>query len=385
VAGEWILIVHVITGLTCGGAQNALYRLLTAQADPSTSHVVSLTDEGVFGAKLRAAGIGVTCLDMHPSLPPVRAFLRLVRILRRLRPVVVQTWMYHADLVGGLASRIAGVPVCWGIRNSDVSSSRTKFATRCVVRLCAVMSHVVPTTIVSCSKHAADVHRALGYAERFVIIPNGIALDRFLPHREMRPPLRKKLGLSANAAVVGYVGRKDPLKDHPKLIEAFEELAVRDPSLRLVLVGSGMDSEDPYLQDMLAGRSISAQVVALGQRDDVEDVMPAFDVFVLSSFSEAFPNVVVEAMACGIPCVVTDVGDAAEIVGDTGWIVPPGDSSSLAGAMRQALDESSHQRSARGHRARQRVEQNYHIGRMVQAYRKVWSEVSGEGAEPCAV
>ncbi len=376
------MIVHVITGLSHGGAQNALFRLVTTQT--SSNYVVSLTDEGVFGGRLRRAGVHVTCLGMHGWWSSLKAFLTLVRLLRRLRPSVVQTWMYHADLLGGIAARVAGVPVCWGIRNGDLSPARTSLTTRLVVRLCAFASRRVPTTIVSCGARAVQVHRALGYAERFVVIPNGLDFDRFRPCPEQGLRVKASLGIPQAARVIGHVGRQDPQKDHSALFRAFSRVAARDSNVRFVVVGSGMERDSPYLKSLLEGDIAEGQIVALGARDDVEELMPAMDVFALSSSGEAFPNVVLEAMACGVPCVVTDVGDAAEIVGDTGWIVAPGEPAALAAALCEALRESPAAHAARGERARQRVKERYGIDRMIQGYRAVWDKASEGSAQPCA-
>jgi glycosyltransferase involved in cell wall biosynthesis len=253
-----------------------------------------------------------------------------------------------------------------------------------VARVCAWLSYLVPKRIVTNSARARVVHRDFGYAERFVVIPNGLDLHSWKPKPDERALVHQALGLPPDAYLVGHVGRADPQKDHNNLIAAFSLLAGNDARVHLLLAGAGLSPGDEYLRKLLIGRDLGGRVLGLGPRDDVPKLMQAMDLFVLSSAGEAFPNVVVEAMSCGIPCVVTDVGDAAEIVGDTGWVVPSRDPAALAAALRQAFHETPQQRAARSVQARRRVEENYGIERMVLAYHRVWDEVSRRRAEPCA-
>jgi glycosyltransferase involved in cell wall biosynthesis len=253
-----------------------------------------------------------------------------------------------------------------------------------VIRVCALLSRQIPTVIVCNSRHAAQVHRALGYAPRFVIVPNGLDVRLFVSRDECRGQARRALGIPDAVRVVGHVGRMDRQKDHPTLMAAFERVAAAEPDTWLVLAGEGLAAGDAYLTRLLRESTCAARVIALGQRDDVQEVMSSMDVFALSSVGEAFPNVLIEAMACGIPCVVTDAGDSADIVADTGWVVPARDPWALSVALRDALNESSHQRANRRQRARCRVEDNYGIDRMVRAYRDIWNAAAAGALKPCA-
>lgn len=343
---------------------------------------MSLTDEALYGERLRALGVEVRCLGLRRGrIPSPIAIWRLSAWLRQMRPVVVQTWMYHADLLGGVAGRVAGIPVCWGLRHSNLSADQNKRLTLGVAHVSARLSRWIPSRIVSCSVRGVEVHRELGYADNFVVIPNGLDLSRFSPvDAARRSAIRHELGLPAGCRVIGHVGRSDPQKDHATLLKVFARVAAQREDVRLLLAGAGFERGSPYLDGLLA-RTGTAQcadrIVALGQRDDVPDLMAAMNVYVSSSaFGEAFPNVVVEAMACGTPCVVTDVGDSAMIVGDTGWVAPAGSVDLLADAVLEALDESDELHALRGERARQRTEENFSIQRMVSAYQKVWESVA---------
>ena len=368
-------IVHVITGLQRGGAENALFRLLTSEPDPSQLKVVSLTDGGIFRERLEALGVRVVCLGMRPGFPSLLKWWRLVRLLRQWRPQLVQTWMYHADLLGGLATAIAGVPVCWGVRHSNLSSKQNKASTLLVARVCAWISSRVPARAISCSTRAADIHRVLGYAVPFEVVPNGLDVSAWTPRPELRARVREQLGLPRDAFVFAHAGRADSQKNHAGLALAFSRLHAVMPHACLLLCGTGLSPDDPYFRALPFMEDARDSVWPLGPRDDLPQLWQAADAFVLSSVGEAFPNVVAEAMACGLPCVVTDVGDSAEIVGETGRVVPPADPEALADAMQALLDMPAPERRRLGAEARVRVETLYTLERMAAGFRRVWDEV----------
>jgi len=380
-------IAHVITGLSRGGAENVLYRLIRSQPDPSRHSVISLMDEGIFGERLRALGVRVRCLGLRRgSIPSPVTIWRLSRWLKEMQPAVVQTWMYHADLLGGLAACLAGTPVCWGIRHSNLSPAQNKRLTLRVAQVNARLSGWLPSRIVSCSVRAERLHRALGYADKFVVIPNGLDLTSFAPvNQERRGLIRQALGLPQASKVVGHVGRSDPLKDHATLLRVFAQVAARHDDVHLLLAGSNLEVGNPYLDELLVQTGTSTlvpRIRALGPRDDVPDLMAAMDIFLLTSVGEAFPNVVVEAMACGTPCVVTNVGDSAEIVGDTGWVASPGNIEEIAVEVLDALGEPEDAHALRQYRARLRVEENFGAERMVARYKEVWDAAAGIEPHP---
>lgn len=370
-------ITHVITGLSDGGAEGVLYRLCTMPPEAVHFRVISLMDDGKYGPLLRSEGVEVTCLNMPQGRVTVTALWRLWRLLRRQRPDAVQTWMYHADLIGGVVARLAGIRrVFWGVRHSTLDATSSKRSTIWVARLCAWLSSVVPIRIVCCAQQALEVHRRLGYtARKLLVIPNGYDLARFAPDSAARNRLRAEWRVGERW-VLGMVARFDPQKDHKNLLEALAQLKRQKLNFVAVLVGYGLDNENSQLSASLQALDLTDHVRLLGQRPDVPAVMNALDVHVLSSaYGEAFPNVVAEAMACGTPTVVTDVGDAAAIVGDTGWVVRPRDAAKLAAALSQAHDamEDAEAWQIRQRAARQRVVDNFSLERMVQRYHEAWA------------
>ena len=263
---------------------------------------------------------------MRPGLPSPRLFLRLVQRLARLQPDVVHTWMYHADLLGGLAARLAGVrALMWGLHHSNLDADANKASTLRVVRLCARLSAWLPRRIACVAQRAREVHVAIGYAtDRMVVIPNGFDLTRFAPDLSARGAVRAELGLPAHTPLVGMVGRFDPQKNHRGFADAMQHLLKRRPGVHALLAGDRVDGGNADLVRWLRAAGVADACHLLGRRDDVPRLMAALDVLVLPSIGEAFPNVVGEAMACGVPCAVTDV-------------VPSGDMTGLAAAAAELL------------------------------------------------
>lgn len=375
---DHLKVFHIITGLNDGGAEAVLNRL--CKHDLKNQHqVISLSCAGKYGHILEANGVTVTTLNMSPDRPSLLAFIRLVKVLRKDKPNVVQTWMYHGDLFGGLAARAAGIrSVVWGIRHTTLEPGKSKKTTIWIAKLLAKLSWWLPAKIVVCAQRAMDVHEALGYnRSKMCFIPNGYDLADFQPGLDPVGELRASLVSDQSIPLIGMVGRFNSQKDHVNLLDAMVILRDRGTVFRCVLVGTGLDSANTQIVEWIAQRGLTDHVHLLGRRNDIPNIMNALDFHVLpSAFGEAFPNVVAEAMACGTPCVVTDVGDAAFIVGDTGWVVPPVDPKKLAAAMATALEEKFSDCTGwqqRCQNSRERIRNNFDIQTMVKKYQEVWS------------
>lgn len=372
-------IFHIITGLNDGGAEVVLYRLCKHD-QAHRHHVVSLSGSGKYGPLLEALGVPVTTLNMSPGQPSPLAFFRLAKLLRLAKPDLVQTWMYHGDLFGGLAARAAGIrSVVWGIHNTTLEPGKSSKTTIWITKILAKMSWWLPAKIAVGGQLAMDVHEAQGYdRSKMRFSPSGYDLAEFRPELDPQGEIKASLVPHQSIPLIGTVGRFDPQKDHANLLDALAILRDRGISFRCVLVGTGLDPSNAQIVEWIDQRELSDHVQLLGRRSDIPNIMNALDLHVLpSAYGEAFPNVVCEAMACGGPCVVTDVGDAAHIVGDTGWVVPPRNAGALAKAIEAAIEEMRdvEKASLRSLGARQRIEENFSIERMVASYSALWFEV----------
>jgi glycosyltransferase involved in cell wall biosynthesis len=378
-----IRVVFIISGLATGGAEIMLVQLLkNLDRSRFAPSVISLTNRGSIGEQIAALGITVDSLGLRAGLGAVVSIARLVRRLRDLRPHVVHTWMYHADLIGGLAARLAGVrAVAWGIHNSNLDPAHTKRTTRLVVRACALISRWVPRKILSCSERARQVHADIGYcASKFEVIPNGFDRTVFKRDEAARESVRRELGLHNETPLVGHVARFDPLKNHAGFVQAMRVMHESAPDVRFVLVGAGVDAENAALATAIEGAGLRGAVFLLGRREDVPRLMASFDVLCSSSHGEAFPLVIGEAMACEVPCVVTDAGDSAEIVGETGRVVPIGDMVGLGKETLRLLSLSEGARRELGAQARARVLEKYEIRRIAARYEDFYVSLAGAGA-----
>ncbi len=365
-------LVHIISGLGQGGAETMLYKLLAAMNDRGfDTQVISLLDQGVIGPRIQALGIPVIPLNMCPGVPDPRILLKLRRILQVLRPDLVQTWMYHADLIGGLAARLAGIRrLTWNIRQSDLDPRSVKRSTRYTAKAGALLSAWLPHHIVCCSHRAREIHVELGYRnDKISVIPNGFDLQTFRPDPTRGRCIRTELDLNERHRVFGLVARFDPQKDHRGFIQAARLTLDECPDVRFLLCGPGVDWGNTELTAWIHEADLTQCVRLLGRRQDTAAINNALDVAVsASAYGEGFPNVLGEAMACGVPCVVTDVGDSARIVGDTGRVVPPQDPIALAEEMLRMARMDADERLALGRAARQRVEENYTIERIAAEY-----------------
>ncbi|NQV43934.1 MAG: glycosyltransferase [Rhodospirillales bacterium] len=370
-------IVHVINGLDIGGAETMLLRLLS-QCDRQNYdfEVVSLTDLGAITDGLRALGVPVRALGLRrgAAIPDPRAVFRLAGWLRQSRPDLVQTWMYHANLVGGLAAKLAGgPPVIWGIRQTNVDLASVRLRTSLIAKGAALLSKILPAYILYNSHVSRRAHAALGYADdRAGVIANGFDLEIFKPDTAARGAVRQELGLDEGTPLIGLIARYDPQKDHATFIAAAGMVHRQHPEAHFLLAGLDADTKNSILATAIAEAGITSHCHLLGHRHDMPALMASLDIACSSSIGEGFPNTVGEAMACSVPCVVTDVGDSALIVGDTGHVVPPRDPVILAEHIGLILSLSGSARRALGQSARERIKTEFSLDAAACAYQNLW-------------
>jgi len=378
-------IDFVITCLGAGGAERMLLKLLE-QIDRRLvePRVITLTEYGDISAKLAgrftAIDVPVAGLGMSRGVPGPQWIWRLARLFKERKPHLINTWMYHADLLGGLAAKLAGSPpVVWNIRNTTLEAGKSKARTIGTARICARLSTILPERIICCAERAQSVHAALGYdADRTVIIPNGFNLDTFQPLPDERRRLRRELGIPEEALVIGYVSRFDPQKDHQNFIAAARHFQTAQENVHFVLCGDRITWDNRDLASWIEEAGLAASTHLLGHRDDIASIISTFDIATSASrYGEAFPNVVGEAMACAVPCVVTDVGDSALIVGETGKFVAPADALALSRAWRAVAVLPEAERLLLGKSARQRVMEKFSLPVVTRQYESLFLDVLG--------
>jgi glycosyltransferase involved in cell wall biosynthesis len=362
----------LITSLDTGGAERSLVNLVTVMnRDEFENEVVTLLKPGPMAQTLAQVGIPVTSMEINRHRPSSAALLSLIRHLRAKQPTIVQTWLYHADFFGSVASFFAKPGhLVWNVRSSEIDHPEIRRSTRILARLLAILSRW-PDAIVVNSQDGQRYHERIGYRpKQWVHIANGVDLDRFLPRRSERAMLRTRLGLPADAMVIGLVARYHPMKDIETFVSAASRFQHDQENLRFVLCGDGLGPDNVTLAGLVRSLDLERSIVLLGPRSDMEMIYPALDVLTLCSVAgEGFPNVLCEAMACDVPCVATDVGDSADIIGDCGLIVPQREPEALARAWQTLLGKAS---QVGTERARSQIAARYGLQRMCAQYEAIY-------------
>ncbi|EKE00946.1 MAG: hypothetical protein ACD_21C00250G0019 [uncultured bacterium] len=369
-------ITHIITDLAPGGAETFLLRLVSSLKD-FQHHVVSLApiEDTNFTQLFFEKAASVTSLDISSkNIHEIYKLFSLSSLLKQQAPHLVQTWMYHANVIGGIAAKINKLPVIWNIRNSSLSketpeSLKLNTFTNYVVKTGAVLSKYIPETIVSCSHYAALLHQKWGYRkDNFIVIPNGIDIELFSPKPQIKTQLRKELGIGDLEIVIGFVGRLHPQKDIPNFLKAARLFLEHEPNAQFLLCGDGLTKENPLVNKWIENENLNNHCHLLDKISDTHNIYNVLDIYCSpSAYGEAFPNVIAEAMSCGIPCVGTDVGDTRLILGDQGITVPPKDPQALAQAWKHLLSQQ-----IQPSLVRQRIIDNFSLPASSNLYRQLY-------------
>jgi glycosyltransferase involved in cell wall biosynthesis len=357
-----------------------LLKLLTQFANEGGpgGEVLCLSGPGSLEPRIAALGVPVTNLGMAPGL---LAFLKcpsLKRAIKTANPDIVQSWMYHANLMGGLALGLrSSPPLVWGLRQSNLDRVRSKKLTILVAQLGAWLSRWAAERIICVSGSVRDVHVAMGYdAAKSMVIPNGFDADQFQPDPGARGDVRAELAVDAQAILVGLVARFDPQKDHGTFFAAARMVVDHHPNTVFVLCGEQVDHTNQELNRMIREAGLGENVRILGRHADIARVTASLDIAVSSSaFGEGFSNTLGEALCCGVPAVATDVGDSGVIVADAGLVVAPEDAPALAAAIGQLIALGADERRKLGALGRQRMIRDYAIAAIAQRYRELYQEI----------
>src|SRR5688572_13537416 len=374
-------IVFVVTRIVVGGAEMMLWKLVSCMnRDRYEPHVIALAagNDGML-ARFKALNVPCTVLGMPRGFGAVPMLWKLASVLRRTQPDIVQGWLYHANVAATAAAALGRIraPVLWNIRGMLPSPEERNRWSSAVIHLSGMMSEL-PLWIVNNSVASAVEHETLlEYpATARVILPNGFDTATFVPSRDAREALRAELKLRPNAVLVGLCARYHLMKDHDTFVRAAALVGVAHPDVHFVLAGEGATAVNAELVGWIEEAGLKRRVRLLGRRDDMPLVTAALDVACSSSaYGEGFSNALGEAMSCGVPCVTTDVGESARIVGDTGRVVEPRNPEALARAIREMIEIGPKARQALGKRARTHIVQRFSLEDVTRQYEAFYDEV----------
>ena len=372
-------VLHVITGLSVGGAEAMMVKLLGSmdrtRFDPV---VVSLMSGGPNREVIADLEIPVYELGMKPGPPGPVTLTRLARLARRLRPDVVQGWMYHGNLAAAwVRAWSPNTPATvWNIQHSLDDIRNEKSLTQAVIRLGALLDRQADA-IVCNSQVSLEQHAEIGYQrDRMVMLPNGYYLDRYRPDPEARQAVREELGIPLDVPLIGSVARRHPMKGQDDFLRMAALVKNENRDARFLMAGRDVEPGDVELDALASVEPLPGAVSLIGQRRDPERVMAALDVLVVSSkFGEGSPNVLGEAMACGVPCVTTDVGDSAAVVDSLGRVVAPGRPEDLARGVLDIVNLAPAERTELERRCRERVQENYAVDVIARQYEELYTSV----------
>ncbi|MCA9629433.1 MAG: glycosyltransferase [Myxococcales bacterium] len=373
-------VLFVTTGLATGGAEAMLVKLLPSLRQQRIQvRVASLLGHGTLGEKLEQFGIRVVDLGMRDLRTAPKGLATFARSVAEFRPTIVQGWMYHGNLVasGAIAWPGLGDRVVFGVRHSLHDLSHESRSTRWAIRANKIVSPMAARVVYN-SETARRQHERLGFSHRrSIVVPNGFDVATFRPDPAARAEVRHELQLKVSQCLVGLVSRLHPTKGHVVLARAAREVLDARPDAQFLLVGRGVSGEGTELAKVIRDLALSGSIIRLDERQDIPRLTAALDIAVSASWGEGFSNAVGEAMCCGVPCVVTDVGDSRAIVGKAGRVVAPGDHHALARSILELIGLPAERRREIGEAARQRILDNYSLPRVVEQYRDLYTTISG--------
>jgi glycosyltransferase involved in cell wall biosynthesis len=358
-----------------------LCKLLEAQNnDLFDSIVISLVDRGNFADRIEEAGVPVHTIDLNAGRPTLRGFIKLRKLVKEFKPDCIQGWMYHGNLAASLVGAslwYKNFPVLWNIRQSLYGLSNEKKMTAATIVFCRFFSSRVNAIVYNSYVSAEQHENKVGYTKKKrIVISNGFDCDIYKPSDDNKIAFRKELGVNKNTTLVGAIARFHPMKDHGNFLMAAASVLEKIPDAHFIMAGHEVDEQNEFLTDKINELGLRKHCHMLGERRDINYIMSACDVIVTSSsYAEAFPSVIGEAMACGVPCVSTDIGDSARVIGDTGKVVPKKDSIALAEGIVEVLSMSADARALLGVQARKRILEHFTIDAIEKQYADLYTVV----------
>jgi glycosyltransferase involved in cell wall biosynthesis len=371
-------LVIIITSLSVGGAELMLFKLLRKiNLKKFKPTVISLTSYGEIGSRINGLGIPVHSVELSPNLSIFIKLIRFLKLLKDLKPDIIHTWMYHSDLIGGIAAKIIGCDnILWSIRCTDILTDGVSKNTRYIRKICAGLSNIIPTNIICVAHKAKKVHVKIGYDyQKMIVLGNGFDLNLFKYDLDSRVKIRESLNIKAGSLVIGSIGRFNNYKDHHNFIMAAQHLTLLKRKVYFLMIGRDVDINNYSLKSWIEEVGNPNRFKLLGEQREIVKLLSAMDIFCLHSKSEGFPNVLGEAMCMGLPSVVTNVGDSALLLGNSGVVVPSQDPNALAKGLLSLINKSEEERQLIGQLARKRIKENYSMEKIYSKYEILYEKI----------
>lgn len=364
-------VIHVIPSLNSGGAETMLCKLLKNNCNNNFEvEVVTLLSGGFYAEQIKELNIPIHELNLKNEKNPIKVFFRILKVLKGAD--IIQSWMYHSDLIAFVVGKvILRKKVIWGIRRSYLNKELMKRGTYFTAKLCALFSKYVDG-IISCTIVGKGNHEEFGYSNtNFIVIPNGFDIGEYSDKHLLPQKTQKRFKLL-------NVARWEPLKDHETLLSTARILIAKGIQFELQLVGTGIEQSNKKLVNMIEEFNLNKEVQLLGVRKDIPELMRTSDIYVSSSISEGFPNVIGEAMASELYCVATDAGDTKYILDEFGIIVPIKDPEKLAEAILHVINMDDDDLMNMKFHARKRIEEEFSIQRIVKQYEEMYQKIANK-------
>jgi glycosyltransferase involved in cell wall biosynthesis len=370
-------VLMIINSLDIGGAEMSLETLSYALNNQIQVEVISLSGSGNIAQRLKDTGIVVHELELRANRVLLNQYIALFSLIRKIKPDIVHTWMYHSNFFGGVIARLAGVKkIIWSVHAFNISKGMLKFRTRTLIKCLALFSYFIPSRIICCSQKSLDVHRQLGYhSKKLVFIPNGVNTRLFSFSEESREAVRNELGIDGKQILVGCIGRYDVQKNQLGFLQTISYIKSMNLEYHFVFVGRGNSSQNKEICDEISSRNLSNNITLLGERQDISSILSALDIFAMPSKGEAFPVSLCEAMACEIPCIASNVGDIQLILGNISQAIDLKKFDTFAEAIIELGSETSDSRKQLGIKLKQRVAENFSIDIVAQLHEELYDAI----------
>ena len=370
-----IKILHIISGLNDGGAESLLFNFL-CNSENNINFVISLKGKGKYGEMIERKGIKIFYFNFAFDLSLISNFIGLTKIIRLIKPDIVQTWLYHADLLGGCAAYLANSKnIFWGIHHGSLDKNINKFSTIFIAKINSFLSYFIPRKIVVCADSSKFMHIKKGFSkQKFITIENGIDLNKFKRSPKERSFFRNKINIKSDETLYGTVARFHPIKDHITLIKSIFRLKNAGYKFKYLLIGESINNKNKLLNELIKKYGLEEIIILIEKEENISLVMNAIDLHVLSSKSEALPMVILEAMGCGTPCISTNVGDVKNLILDKNLVVETSNQLELFNAMRIFSDLDQKNKKKLSISVEKHIKENYSLENMTAKYLNLYQK-----------